>query len=708
MAEQQELAILVRARDLASKTIGKVNRGLSSMGAHARRGVANAARNLARLGTIAAGVGAGMAAVSIKLAAGFEDQMTRSLAIMKGITPELRAEMEYTAREVARTTTFSAAEAAEAYFFLASAGLDAQQQIKAMPAVAKFAQAGMFDLATATDLVTDAQSALGLKSQDAGKNLKNLTKLSDQLVKANTLSNATVEQFSASLTTKAGAAMRKFGIDSAEGLAVLAVFADAGVKGEKAGTTFASMLTGLTGAAVKNEKAFARYNLRLFDANGELRPMTDITRDLTRVFADMTDEQRAQAYQQLGINRLTANGVDLLLGQEKAQRGYERSLRKSGGTTEKVADKQLKSFSSQLSILRSNLEDVGITIGNAFLPGLTKITKKVSTFLSSKEGQKAVNEFARRVGESFDKAVIAGEKFLTGLDWDAIKANLGSIVGAFAEVGKELGPSVIEAMKSMPWETIGESAQFLASGAREALRLFNQAPAWLKTAIVTGWGLNKLTGGAFGAIVSELGKGLIKGVLGMTAGVVNIMAGAVRGPGTTPIVGGGGGKGGVSSKIVPLAGLATLPFILTGDASGSTLAPALGSEPVQERLAAIDKRLGELKGQDSQTARDTMFLLNLQRRALEQGNVDLANKIVDGTYRLKDLKAGLVPEVQALKEKTTTVAGGVSNVRAAIEAQRLAVTTNVNVSTPITVSGREVTNQATKLQIRTLGGAYAT
>ena len=58
--------------------------------------------------------------------------------------------------------TASAKEAADAFFFLASAGLDGKQSIAALPIVAQFAQAGAFGLARATDLLTDAQTALGL------------------------------------------------------------------------------------------------------------------------------------------------------------------------------------------------------------------------------------------------------------------------------------------------------------------------------------------------------------------------------------------------------------------------------------------------------------------------------------------------------------------------------------------------------------------
>ena len=98
----------------------------------------------------------------------FEDALTQSLAIMNTSVQE-QERMVQAARDVATSTRISATESAEAFFFLASAGLNATQSIAALPQVAKFAQAGMFDMSLATDLATDAQSALGLTVNDAQK-----------------------------------------------------------------------------------------------------------------------------------------------------------------------------------------------------------------------------------------------------------------------------------------------------------------------------------------------------------------------------------------------------------------------------------------------------------------------------------------------------------------------------------------------------------
>ena len=139
----------------------------------------------------------------------------------------------------------------------------------------------MFDLQVATDYLTDAQSALGLTIRDdAIANMANMTRVSDVLVDAANLSNASVEQFSASLTNKAGPAMRQVGMDIESGVAVLAAFADQGIKGEEAGTQFAIVLRDLQTRAIENKAAFEAAGVSVYDANGEFRNMSEIIEDL--------------------------------------------------------------------------------------------------------------------------------------------------------------------------------------------------------------------------------------------------------------------------------------------------------------------------------------------------------------------------------------------------------------------------------------------
>lgn len=307
---------------------------------------------------------------AIKFGADFEQAMTGSLAIMGDVSTEMRKKLETAAREVAKTTKFSAAEAAESYFFLASAGLDAAQSMEALPKVAQFAQAGLFDMATATDLLTDAQSALGLAVEDTVQNMANMDRVSDTLVKANTLANATVQQFSEALTNKAGAALRILNKDVEEGTAVLAVFADQGVKGADAGTQLNIVLRDLQKAAVNNKEVFKKAGVEVFDTTGKMKNMADIVKDLDGLLLDMSDEQRRATLTMLGFTDKSISATMALLGTSDQIKEYELALRDAAGTTGEIADKQLQNFWSQLGLVKDNLIDVGLELWNTLQPAL--------------------------------------------------------------------------------------------------------------------------------------------------------------------------------------------------------------------------------------------------------------------------------------------------------------------------------------------------
>ncbi len=306
----------------------------------------------------------GLAAATVKTFADFDDALTQSLAIQgPEVAEKFRDEMERTARSVATDLGISVTEAAESFFFLASAGLDAESQIASLPQVAAFAKAGMFDMARATDLATDAQSALGLVSDDASENLENLTRVTDVLVGANTLANASVEQFGDALTTKAGAALRTVNKDVEEGVAVLAALADQGIKGAEAGEKLNVFLRDTSRAASSNAEEFEALGLQIFDTDGNMRNLADIVENMEEVFGDMSDEQRVATMDALGLNRGVADVSRQLMGTSDSIREYEAELREMGGITEDVADRQLESFSGQMSIVKAELTDLALDIG---------------------------------------------------------------------------------------------------------------------------------------------------------------------------------------------------------------------------------------------------------------------------------------------------------------------------------------------------------
>lgn len=447
----ETVAKLNASRNPLAKTAGQ----FSVLGQAAVRAAAPLATVAAAMAPFAAG-----AAIfgGLRQAEQFNRAMANSTAIMVGLSDTMRGNMVTAAEEVAFTTKFSMKEAAEAYFFLASAGLDAQQSIAALPAVAKFAQAGNFDLALATDLLTDAQSALGMTSKDAQENLLNMQRVSNVLVKANTLANASVQQFSESLTNKAGAAIKIVGKDIEEGVAVLAAFADQGVKGAEAGTALNIVFRDLQTRALAGSATFKQFGIEVFDSSGEMNNIATIIGQLETALAGMSDETAKATLQQLGFQDKSVAFIQTLLGTSEKMAMYEQAMRDAGNMTEEVASKQLTPFQAGINKLAAVWERFAIQVGTPILDqlGSTLQTTIVPAFVMATdllggivaffvEWEGTITLVAAAIAgvatvmmavAAAQKAIAIGQAIITGLtgNFAALAVGMGVAVGSMAMI----------------------------------------------------------------------------------------------------------------------------------------------------------------------------------------------------------------------------------------------------------------------------------
>jgi len=380
-----------------------------------------------------------MGGTAVKAFGDFDSAMTQSTAIMGNVSSEMRRHMEDTARTVSTQSITSSTELAESYFFLASAGLDAAQATDALATVNQFAVAGMFDMSQATTLLADAQAALGLKTADAVQNTENMVRISDVLVRANTLANASVEQFSRALTTKSAAAIRLLNKDVEEGVAVLAAFADQGIKGEAAGEKLHIVLRDLQRATLKSSKEWERLGLQLYDAEGTMLPLADIIGQLERHFMSLTDREKKATAELLGFQDRSFSALQTLFGTSKKIKEFEKELRSAGGFTEDVANKQLASFNSQMKIMRNNMNLASQEVGRILAPAVLKLSEYVK---DATQWFRGLDESSKRWIVGLGVAAAAIGPLLTGLG--AITAMASKLIavltgavslGAVAAVG---------------------------------------------------------------------------------------------------------------------------------------------------------------------------------------------------------------------------------------------------------------------------------
>lgn len=311
----------------------------------------------------AAGIGAGMAK-SVQAAAGFDEAMQESIAIMGDVDAAMREDLEQSARDVATSTTKSHEDAAESFYFLASAGMDAEQSIAAMPEVAAYAEAGAMDMANATDYATDTAKAFGIEAE-------NLNRVTDTMTATFTNHNQTAEGMGQAMSMVAPIASG-LGVEIEETAAAIGMMGDAGIKGSKAGRTLRQAFKRLTDPPAKVSDKLDELGVAVTDSNGDMRSMEDIMGDLEAAGADTSDMMQI-------FGARAGPGMQVLLQEGADQLGENTErIKEMDGATQDIAETQKQTFNKQLGILKSNITDVGVAIGSALLPPLTTLVQKIT------------------------------------------------------------------------------------------------------------------------------------------------------------------------------------------------------------------------------------------------------------------------------------------------------------------------------------------
>ncbi|NCC61744.1 MAG: phage tail tape measure protein, partial [Verrucomicrobiae bacterium] len=387
-----------------------------------------------------------LGAYSTKAFGDFDQAMTESLSILGDISDNMRERMENTARTISRSTTTSAEELARSYYYLASAGMSAEQSLASLDVVNNFAIAGTFSMTQATDLLTDSLSALGMASKDAAKQKENMIRLSDVLASANNIANGSIQDFSEALTNMAAPALRTLNKDVEEGVAVLAAFADQGIKGLKAGQALAIVLRGLQAAQKSQPEAWKEMGLSLYDAEGRMKSLADIIEFLEKKFMSLTDQQKPLTASMLGFQDRSFGYVKSLLGMSGKIREYEKNLRDASGVTRELTDRVMSSFNAQMLILGNNIKDVARRIGEFFAPMILKVNHMIRESVAAwnslnTEVQStiiAVSTIAASIGPAIMafgllmKTIVFLKGFFTSLLFAGTSATAGIGTGALA------------------------------------------------------------------------------------------------------------------------------------------------------------------------------------------------------------------------------------------------------------------------------------
>lgn len=364
--------------DTAAAALNPVNNGIVNTG----RGLQMLGRQVAMF-TTAPVVAA--AAIGVNEFAKFDNAMVEAYSIMEDLDQQTKDRMRSVAMEM-RGSKFSVDELGHAYYYLAAAGLNAEQSMASLAVVEQFATAGAFGLERATELLMDSQSVMGLVEKDAIKNRENMIRVSDALNMAGAQSTASTQQFAEALGGTAGS-LALYGVELETAMALLDAYASKNNKGVAAGSDLARALR-LTGAAVRENGAeFERMGIRVIDeATGEYANFIQVIGDMERAFEGMTGPQRAAALELLGFETLAQNAILPLIGMSNQMKIWEEQQKNAAGFTEKVAAKQMESFTNKMLAFWNEAKKAALVIGENLVPVIVTMTEFVGDGLAMWQG----------------------------------------------------------------------------------------------------------------------------------------------------------------------------------------------------------------------------------------------------------------------------------------------------------------------------------
>lgn len=344
-------------------------------------GLRSITRTLTRLAVVAGAVAIGPAIAFGR----FNKAMTESLSIMTA-TVEQAKRMKQVALELGGVV--GPTELAKSYYYLASAGLDAEKSMAALPIVMRFAVAGAFDMATATDLLTDAQTALGIVMDE---NQRNMELVGDHIVLAAKQANASVQQFAESLTSDAGVAARNFGMELSTTMAILGAYASAGKKGAESGNLMGRATRLVSKAYREHGELFKEYGIEVVDeATGQYVNFIKIIGKMEKAFEKLTAPQVGQALEDLGFEALAQKSILPLIGMTKEMEKWEAAQRSAANTTKNVYQKQMEAFANAMKEVWNQVKIVAIAIGARLAPVLEKAGEVLKTLIQHWGGYDAV------------------------------------------------------------------------------------------------------------------------------------------------------------------------------------------------------------------------------------------------------------------------------------------------------------------------------
>lgn len=334
--------------------------GMGNLGSKAIKG----------LGVVAKATAAAVAAIgvaTVKTGAEFESTMS-SVEAISGASAEEMERLTEAAKEMGRTSAFSATEAGQAMEYMAMAGWKTEEMTSGLKGIMDLAAASSENLATTSDIVTDALTAFGMSAAESGA-------FADVLAAASSNANTTVAGLGESFKY-VGSVAGALGYDVKDVSVALGLMANSGVKGSQAGTSLRAALTRLSKPTKEMTGYMDALGISLTDQEGNMKPLNQLTGELRTSFAGLSEAEKAQAASALFGKEAMAGMLAVINASDEDFNKLTNAIEGSEGAAARMAEVKLDNLAGQFTLLKSAAEGFLLELyGSGIGSGLTNLVK---------------------------------------------------------------------------------------------------------------------------------------------------------------------------------------------------------------------------------------------------------------------------------------------------------------------------------------------
>lgn len=354
---QNEMERTARAHQRMGRDIQRIGDGFSSVGESMLPIAA---------GITAIGAAGGRAFIDF-------DSIITGAAAKAGATAEEMEMMRQKASQFGVDFPISATQAAEGMDRLAAAGYDANQVVGVMPSVITAAVASGEDLATTSDVVSNALNIWNLKQGDIAQNAM---RVADVVQMASNKSSLGMADFGLAMQY-AGAPAATLNVSIEQLATAMAIMKNNGIDASKIGTSLCSVFSRLSEPPKPAAEAIEALGLQVKDASGNFLGLQPIVEQLRGKILNLSNTEQVAYAKALAGEEAYSGLLALVKTAPEEYQALQNAMDSATGSSQAQFEVMKGTLKNSIDGMLGSLESLAINFGSVLTPQIKMVTDNI-------------------------------------------------------------------------------------------------------------------------------------------------------------------------------------------------------------------------------------------------------------------------------------------------------------------------------------------